>query len=98
MQQPDVFFYILKLILGGMTAFLAILLFSRTQDGAWMSLVAGAITEYAGIVYEMLIKLGLVSGQEMSVAGIPLLRLFFTAVPPLFFILAFIMMIHRTGK
>lgn len=98
MLQSDIVFCIIKLVLSGTTAFLAILLFNRTQDGAWLSLVAGVITGYAGIVYDMLLKLGLVSGLDGTIFGIPLLKLFFTVVPSIFFILAFIMMIHRTGK
>ena len=96
MVQSEIVFYIIRLVLGGIAAFLAIMLWSRTRDAAWMSLVAGAITGYAGIVYEMLIKLGIASASSLMIGGISLSTLLFAVVPTLFFILAFILMLLRT--
>ena len=45
-QNALIIFYIVKLVLGGLLAFLAIMLWSKTRDPAWMALVAGAITGY----------------------------------------------------
>lgn len=96
MQQSDLILFIIKLVLGAIAAFLAIMLWSKTRDAAWMSLVAGAVTSYAGIVYEMMIKLGIIVPGGISVAGIPLATLLFTVIPSLFFITAFILMIIRS--
>lgn len=96
MIQPEVIFYIIKLVLSGVAAFLAIMLWSRTRDAAWMSLVAGAVTGYAGIVYELLQKIGIAGASGLSVAGIPLASLLFAVIPSLFYIFAFILMIFRT--
>jgi hypothetical protein len=96
MIQPDLILFIVKLILGGITAFLAILLWSKTRDAAWMSLVAGAVTSYAGIVYDMMVELGIIVPESISVAGIPLVELLFSIIPGCFFILAFILMLIRT--
>jgi hypothetical protein len=87
--------YIIKLVLGGIAAFFAIMLWSKTRDAAWMSLVVGVVTSYAGIVYNMLIDLGIVLNGGPLVAGIPLATLLFTCVPTLFYILAFILMLIR---
>jgi len=87
--------YIIKLVLGGIAAFLAILLWSKTRDAAWMSLVAGVVTSYAGIVYSMLVDLGIVVRTGMLVFGIPIATLLFTVIPTLFYILAFILMLLR---
>lgn len=87
---------IIKLVLSGITAFLAIALWSKTRDGAWMCLVTGAVTRYAGLVYEMLVQFGFVVNTGIVFFGIPLITLLFTAIPSLFFILAFILMLHRT--
>ena len=92
MVQSEVIFYIIKLVLGGIAAFLAILLWSRTRDSAWMALVAG----YGGIVYEMLVKIGIVGSMGVSVAGIPLAALLFAVIPSLFYILGFTLMVIRT--
>ena len=95
MAQSTLVLYIIKLSLGGIAAFLAILLWSKTRDAAWMSLVAGVVTSYAGIVYNMLVDLGIVLSGGPLVFGIPLATLLFTCVPTLFYILAFILMLIR---
>jgi len=94
--QSEMLLFIVKLVLGGITAFLAIMLWSKTRDAAWMSLVAGAVTSYAGIVYDMMVRLGIIIPGGLSVAGIPLATLLFTVIPSCFFILAFILMLIRS--
>ena len=98
MIQSEVILYIIKLSLAGVAAFLAIALWSKTRDAAWMSLVAGAVIGYAGMVYEMLTKLGIVLESAITIADIPLSTLLFAVVPSLFFILAFILMLNRTKE
>lgn len=95
MPEASLLLYIIKLVLGGIAAFFAILLWSKTRDAAWMSLVAGIVTSYANIVYEMLVDLGIVLSGGPLVAGIPLTTLLFTVIPTLFYILAFILMLLR---
>ncbi len=96
MESAEILLYIVKLVLGGILAFLAIMLWSRTRDAAWMSLVAGAVTAYAGLVYEMFVKLGIILESQLRLYGIPVSSLIFTVVPSIFFILAFILMLFRT--
>ncbi len=96
MTDPQIILYIIKLVLGGIAAFLAIMLWSRTRDASWMSLVAGAVTGYAGIVYELFVRLGVILESRVEFYGIPLSSLLFTVIPSLFFILAFILMLLRT--
>ena len=96
MVQSELLLFIVKLVLGGITAFLAIMLWSKTRDAAWMSLVAGAVTSYAGIVYDMMVRLGIIIPGGISVAGISLATLLFTVIPSCFFILAFILMLIRS--
>ncbi len=96
MEHGEVILYIIKLALSGIAAFLAIALWSKTRDAAWMSLVAGAVTGYAGMVFELLVKMGIVIADGIQLAGIPLSSLLFAIIPTLFFILAFILMLRRT--
>ena len=96
MTEASLILYIIKLVLGGIAAFLAIMLWSKTRDAAWMSLVAGIVTSYASIVYEMLVDLGIVLGTGPLVFGLPLATLLFTVIPTLFYILAFILILLRT--
>ncbi len=96
MSTADLILSVIKLVIGGFAAFFAILLWSKTRDTAWMALVAGTVTSYAGVVYEMLSGFGLFSTGLIQVYGIPIATLFFTIIPPIFYIAAFIIMLSRT--
>jgi hypothetical protein len=50
-----------NLVLGAIATFLAILVWSRTREAAWVLVVAGVLASYAGIVYSALKLFGLVS-------------------------------------
>ena len=95
MAQGDIILSIIKLVLGGIAAFCAILLWSKTRDAAWMSLAAGVVTSYASFVYDMMTELGVILPNALTVAGIPLPTFLFAVVPSCFFIVAFILMIRR---
>lgn len=96
MLQAEVVFYIIKLVLGGITAFLAILVWNRTRDVVWMALASGAIISYSGLVYELLVKLGIAGSTGPELFGISLVSLLFVLIPSIFFALAFILLILRT--
>ncbi|MGP1458492.1 MAG: hypothetical protein ACTTKL_04205 [Treponema sp.] len=96
MSKAEMILYVLKLVFGGTAAFLAVTLWSKTKDAAWMSVVAGAVTMYAGLVYGMLIDLYVILPCCIAFLGIPLTTLVFTVIPYLFFIIAFILMLKRT--
>jgi uncharacterized membrane protein (DUF2068 family) len=91
MRQDELVLLAVKLVFGGLAAFLAIFLWSKLYDGAWMALVGGAVTCYAGLVYDMLRAIGVVDSA-------PLAMLALTVLPFFFYILAFILMIVRTMK
>lgn len=97
MTDSEIILCIVKLVFGGIAAFLAIMLWSRTREPSWVCVVAGAVTGYAGIVYELLVKLGIVFAKGYVVPGteIPLSTLFFTVVPLLFVIVAFVLMLVK---
>lgn len=95
MSQSEMILYAVKLILGGITALTAVMLFSKTKDPAWISLIAGFVTMYASYVYDLLTNLGIIISHDIFIVGIPLTNLVFTALPSLFFILAFAIMLFR---
>lgn len=95
-MNSSLILFIVKLVLGGLAAFLAIMLWSRTRDAAWMSLVAGAVVSYAGVVFDMLISLGIVTAENtLFIFGLSLPALLFAVIPSVFYILAFILMLIR---
>lgn len=100
MTETEIIFFIIKLFLGGVIAFLAIMLWGRTRDFSWMFLVFAAVTGYSSIVFDLLLRLGFVTAREISILGneIPLVQLVLAIVPGLFVIMAFILMLIKTGR
>ena len=95
MSQSEMILYAVKLILGGITALAAVMLYSKTKDGAWISLIAGFVSLYVAFVYELLQDLGISIPHEIYIMEIPLTALVLTVLPGLFFILAFAIMLTR---
>lgn len=98
MAHADFVLYIIKLVLGAISAFCAILLWSKTHDGAVMCLVAGVVILFAGVVYQMLLDMGFVPLIPHEFFGVPILSLFFAIVPPVLFIIGFMQMILRSKR
>ena len=90
--------YMIQLVLGGLSAFFAILLCSKTRDLSFISLVIAILSLYAGIVYKTLVKMGVIVNQVFLVFGIPFLTLFFTVVPYIFFLVALITLFFKLSK
>lgn len=95
MLESEFILHITKLVLGGVTSFFAIFLWSRTRDFALMSIVVGTIFSYIGIVYDLLVSVGVILPVGFQVAGIPAVTLLLVVLPPLFFIYGFISLILR---
>lgn len=89
-MTPEILLFIIKLVLGGLAAFLAIFVMSKTRDASWMFLVAGFLFSYASIVLDLMTELGIFTRGSITVAGIPLLSLLSATIPSIFFIIAFI--------
>lgn len=94
-MNSEILFYIIKLVVGGIVAFLAIMLMSKTRDGAWMSMVCGFLFTYASIVFDLMVSLGVLTTSKYLFLGIPVSSLVFTIVPAVFYIVAFIIMLLR---
>jgi hypothetical protein len=88
--------YILsRLILGALASLLAIVVWSRTRDAAWMLVVAGILAGYAETLYSVLGVLGITGGTVFSVESAPAAALALVNLPVCFFIAAFSVMIAR---
>lgn len=97
MSENEIIFFGIKLVLGGIIAFLAIMLWGKTRDFSWMFLVFAAVTGYSSIVFDLLLRLGFVNSREISVFGneIPIVQLILAIVPGIFVIISFIIMLVR---
>lgn len=88
--EPAVFGLLVRLTLGAIASFLAILSWTRARSVAWMFVIVGVLSGYAGILYSALRVFGLFSGPEILIFGISLGVLVSENVPVLLFIFAFI--------
>ncbi|MCQ2583225.1 MAG: hypothetical protein MJ160_04895 [Treponema sp.] len=94
-MDSQILLFIIKLVLGGIVSFLSILIMSKTRDASWMLIVAGFLTSYAALVFDLMVELGVLSQSALLIFGIPLSSLICTVVPSLCFILAFIVKISK---
>lgn len=94
-MNPELLLFIIKLVIGGIVGFMAILLMSKTRDAAWMCMVGGFLLSYAALVFELMEHLGIFSTKSVCLFGIPVSALICTVVPSLFFIIAFILMLIK---
>ena len=86
----EIVLFIIKLILGGIAAFLAIFVMSKTRDASWTFLVAGFLLSYAALVVDLMTELGIFAVDSVLVGGIPLISLLSALLPSAMFITAFI--------
>jgi len=76
-----------RLVLGAAAAFLAILLWSKKRNAAWMLIAAGTITAYIEMVYPVMELLGF--------GIVPLAVILLPALRMIFFTTAFLIMVVR---
>jgi hypothetical protein len=95
MDSGQMLFVYSRLILGAVAAFLAIMLWAKTRDIAWMLLVIGTITAYIEIVYSVLETLGISAHYGLMIDSVPLAAILLSALRMLFFIAAFLVMVVR---
>ncbi|MCR5605208.1 MAG: hypothetical protein K6F69_00125 [Treponema sp.] len=86
----------IKLLFGAFAAFLSIAVWSRNRTCEWVFIALGIIIKYAGIVFELFIYSGIYIAWEYKFCGIDLPKLLFTILPDLLFILAFIVVLHKS--
>lgn len=94
-MEPKILLFIIKLIAGGIVAFLAILLMSKTRNAGWAFMVSGFLLSYASLVYELLIELGVLTATKYGLWGIPVSTLLCATLPSICFITAFIIMLAK---
>jgi len=95
MDSGQLVYIICRLALGALAAFLAIILWSKTRDPAWMLMVVGAISAYAEVVYSILELFGSPGRNLLSIGSIPVASIVLPCLPMLFFIAAFAVMVVR---
>ena len=95
MDSGQILFVYSRLILGAVAAFLAIMLWAKTRDIAWMILVIGTIIAYIEIVHSVLETLGIAASYSLMIGSVPLAAILLAVLRMLFFIAAFLVMVIR---
>jgi hypothetical protein len=95
MNTGELIYIASRLILGAVAAFLAIMLWSKTRDVAWMLVVIGIIAAYIETVYSILDLFGLIGKRLIVIDSVPLVSIVLPNLPTVFFIAAFGVMVIR---
>jgi hypothetical protein len=97
-DTAELLLMVAKLLLGGVTAFLAILLWAKIGNGVCIAFLIAGLTNYVGIVIETLAGVDIIAFDVPAVLGIPLGSLVFTVVPFIFYIIAFVMILVQLKR
>jgi len=95
MDWGNTAYIICRLILGAISSFLAILLWSRTRDTAWILVIISAIISYVEIIYSLLNLFGIISESIFSENAISIISISLSCLPTAFLIAAFSVMALR---
>ena len=95
MESSELVALIIRLGVGALATFGAILLWSQTRDSAWMLIIIGTIVNYGEIIYTTFYLFGILQSETL-VLGLPLVRILLANLPSFFYLLGFIVAISKT--
>jgi hypothetical protein len=95
MDHGNTAYIVCRLALGAVSSFLAILLWSRTRDTAWILVIVSAIIAYVEVVYSILNLLGIISENILSENAAIIISILLSCMPTIFIIAAFSVMALR---
>jgi len=98
MDSGQTIFIICQLVFGAVVTFLAIMLWSRTRDIAWMLIIIGVIVSYIEIVHSVLVIFGMGGNDLFPVGSVPLISFILPLLRMGFFIAGFLVMVIRQYK
>ena len=94
MDSGQIVYILGRLVLGAAASFLAIMLWSRIRDAAWILVIIGTIVAYVETVYSILTVMG-VGRNYITSGSMSLLSIVLSCLPSAFFIAAFAVMVAR---
>jgi len=95
MELGQEIFILCRLVLGALASFLAIMLWSRTRDAAWIFVIIGTIIAYIETIFSILNLFGIGGGNILSENSFFFVSIFMTCLPTVSFIAAFTVMVIR---
>jgi hypothetical protein len=82
------------LVLSGIVAFLAIMLWSLTREPSWMLVIIGFVIHFGDVAFQTLDRFGIIAVIELRVYGVPLFWVLLRAIPLLFIIAGLVAMVR----
>ena len=98
METVDLITIIVRLAAGAIATFLAILLWAKTRDTAWMLMIMGVIVEYGDIIYSTLKLFGVVPSQVFIYPDLVRVEVVLQNLPLVFFSVGFLVMLLRSRR
>jgi hypothetical protein len=95
MPDQSIVGLIVRIIIGSIAAFFAIMLWARTRDTAWMLAIIAIILEYVKILFDAFQRFGFISGGFLVVGELQLGRIILTNFPSAFLTAALIVVLYR---
>jgi hypothetical protein len=95
MDIGEIIYISSRLVLGALTAFFAIMLWSRTRDVAWMLMVTGMLAAYVETIYSVLEMFGVTGTMTATIGSVPLASILLPNLPTIFILAAFLVMVVR---
>jgi len=89
---------IVRLSAGALTTFVAILLWAKTRDTAWMLIIMGVIFEYGEIIYSTLTLFGVVAAEVYVIPGFLKVEVILLNLPLCLFAAGFFVMLVRSRR
>jgi len=87
-------FIIIQMAVGAVLTFLAIILWSRTRNVAWMLIIIGVIVSYIEIVHSILSLFGMGGSEFLLIGSVPLISFILPLLRMAFFIAGLSVMIY----
>jgi len=98
MDTGQTIFIFSQLVLGAGAAFLAILLWPKTREAAWMLVIFGTIVAYIETVYSIMKVFGIAGEEYIILGSLPLISFILPSVRMTLFIVAFAIMIIKQSR
>ena len=98
METGQVIFISSQLILGAAATFLAISLWPKIRDAAWMLIIFGTIVAYIETVYSIMDYFGISGVDFLIFNSISFISFILPTIRMTFFIVAFAIMLYKQSR
>lgn len=95
--NEDLIILIIRLSFGALATFLAIILWAKTREPAWMMIILAVLFLYGAIMFDTFSRFGIILDNYFIVQGVSIMKVLFEGLPLLFIILGLVFMLGKSG-